>query len=73
MLLFLISLYLISIKLLQTKELNRLKVAVVEQKRIVEIIKESLEKCSLIEAQITANEQRAADLLKAMLSEVFER
>ncbi|MGL5256523.1 MAG: hypothetical protein ACRC76_05755 [Proteocatella sp.] len=65
--------YLISIKLLQTKELNRLKVAVVEQKRIVEIIKESLEKCSLIEAQITANEQRAADLLKAMLSEVFER
>lgn len=44
-----------------------------EQKRIDEIIKKSLEKCSLIEAQITANEQNAADLLKAVLSEVFER
>ena len=60
-----------SIKLLQTKELNRLKVAVVEQKRIVEIIKESLEKCSLIEAQITANSLTAQNLLKSILSETF--
>lgn len=42
-----------------------------EQKRIVEIIKNSLEKCSLIEAQITANEQTAQNLIKSILSETF--
>lgn len=44
-----------------------------EQKRIVEIIKNSLEKCSLIEAQITANEQTAQNLIKSILSETFEK
>lgn len=44
-----------------------------EQKRIVEIIKNSLEKCSLIEAQITANEQAAQNLIKSILSETFEK
>lgn len=42
-----------------------------EQKRIVEIIKNSLEKCSLIEAQITANEQTAQNLIKSILCETF--
>lgn len=42
-----------------------------EQKRIIEIIKNSLEKCSLIEAQITSNEQTAQNLLKSILSETF--
>jgi restriction endonuclease S subunit len=42
-----------------------------EQKIIDEIIKKSLEKCSLIEAQITANELTAQNLLKSILSENF--
>lgn len=42
-----------------------------EQKRIVEIIKNGIEKCSLIEAQITANEQTAQNLIKSILSETF--
>lgn len=42
-----------------------------EQKRILDIIKNSIEKCSLIEAQITANEQAAQNLLKSILSETF--
>lgn len=42
-----------------------------EQKRIVEIIKNSLGKCSLIEAQITANEQTAQNLIKSILCETF--
>lgn len=42
-----------------------------EQKRIVEIIKNSIKKCSLIEAQITANEQTAQNLIKSILCETF--
>lgn len=43
-----------------------------EQKRIVDIIKESLEKCGLIEAQITENKKTADSLLNVVLKETFE-